>query len=86
MRILILRSRSRTGPDRPKDRYTQEFTSSYAEKVIGNLTGEEGFCTSCGPDCNACRRPYDRKFARHIVGVISLPPVLPYLLERPPYT
>jgi len=95
MRILVLRSRKRTGGDQsivdrapggqaePENEYTQEFASAYAEKVIGNLVGEQGFCASCGPDCNACREPYDRRFGQNIVGVIALPPVLPYLLEQP---
>ena len=83
MRILILRSERRTSGEKPKDVYSQEFTSSYAEKVIGNLAGEEGFCSACGPDCNACRTPYNRKFAKNIAGVIAFPPILPYLLEKP---
>ena len=83
MRILILRSQRRKKGRGPRDAYTQEFGTSYAEKVIGNLIGKEGFCASCGPDCNACRRPYDRRFAQNIVGVIAFPAVLPYLLEDP---
>ena len=61
MRILIFRSERRTGGEKPKNVYAQEFTSHYAEKVIGNLVAEEGFCSACGPDCNACRTPYNRK-------------------------
>ncbi len=83
MRILILRSRTHPKAERPADAYTQEFSSSFAERVIGNLTGDEGFCTSCGPDCISCRKPYNRRFAREIAGVIALPAVLPYLLEDP---
>ena len=82
MRILILRSRRYTG-GQEKDDYTQRFGGVYAEKVIGNLIGEEGFCASCGPDCTACRKAYDRGFRDNIAGVISLPGVLPYLLEKP---
>jgi len=83
MRILILRSERRPAGDGPKDPYTQVFSSPYADRVIGNLRGEDSFCASCGPDCTACRRPYDRRFAERIAGVIALPPVLPYLLEKP---
>ena len=83
MRILILRSRTHPKAERPADAYTQEFSSAFAERVIGNLTGDEGFCTSCGPDCISCRKPYNRRFGREIAGVIALPAVLPYLLEDP---
>lgn len=83
MRILILRSRTHPKADGPTDAYTQEFSSSFAERVIGNLTGDEDFCKSCGPDCIACRKPYNRRFGRQIAGIIALPGVLPYLLEDP---
>ena len=83
MRILILRSERRASGGGPKGAYTQEFGGAYAEKVIGNLTGEEGFCTACGPDCIGCRKPYERSFGGSIAGVIPFPRVLPYLLERP---
>ena len=83
MRILILRSeRGESGP-RPKDAYTQQFGTGYADKVIGNLKGEKSFCAACGPDCNACRKPYRRAFRESIAGVIGFPAVLPYLLEDP---
>jgi hypothetical protein len=83
MKTLILRPEPRAGDRKPKGPYAQEFCSSYAERVIGNLIGDEGFCASCGPDCNACRKPYHRGFRRNIAGIITLPGVLPYLLERP---
>ena len=83
MRILILRSEGRQRADGLQDAYTEEFKSSYADRVVGNLIGREGFCASCGPDCNACRKPYRRNFDRNIAAVIALPGVLPYLLEEP---
>ena len=83
MTVLILRSRKPQKAAGPRDPYTQQFTSSFADKVLGNLKGEEGFCTACGPDCNACRKPYGRKLADRIAGVRELPGQLPYLLERP---
>ena len=87
MRILILRSRMRPGDrEAEKGPYTQVFGSTYAERVIGNLkgeSGEKGFCAACGPDCNACRTPYGRRFGQNIVGIVDLPAVLPYLLEWP---
>ena len=61
----------------------QQFGCAYAERVIGNLVGDERFCTSCGPDCVGCRRRYERRFADDIVGDIALPAVLPHLLEQP---
>lgn len=83
MRILVLRSERRASGEKSKDAYAQEFSSCYAEKVIGNLKGEPAFCAACGPDCTACRKPYNRRFGRSIAGVIALPAVLPYLLENP---
>ena len=83
MRILILRSERPAGGERPKEPYTQQFTSSFAAKVIANLTGRKGCCRSCGADCVDCRGMYDRRFGPNIVGVITLPAVLPYLLENP---
>jgi len=83
MRILVLRSAARVPGAKPTDPYTQEFAGTFAEKVVGNLLGERGFCTACGPDCTACRDGCDRRFAGSIAGVIELPAVLPYLLEDP---
>lgn len=83
MRLLILRSEGRAAGRRPEEPYAQQFSGSFAERVIANLIGEEGCCTACGPDCIACRKHYERKFGKHIVGVIALPGVLPYLLENP---
>ena len=83
MKILILRSRRPADAHKPADPYTQQFRSAYAEKVIGNLIGEDGFCAACGPDCTACRRGYDRRFGASIAAVIELPASLPYLLEDP---
>ncbi|HUT58284.1 MAG TPA: DUF166 family protein [Phycisphaerae bacterium] len=83
MRVLILRSRGAGRGKRTADAYTQEFKSAFAAKVIGNLRGRRDFCASCGPDCTRCRAGYRRRFGRSIVGVISLPSVMPYLLEAP---
>jgi len=83
MKVLILRSRRRTHSERPTDPYAQEFRSHFADKVIGNLSGERTFCSACGPDCRACREKYGREFRDHIAGVIAFPAILPYLLERP---
>jgi len=83
MRILVLRSQRRDPEAGRKEPYTQTFGSRYAERVTGNLVGEDDFCTACGPDCVACRKPYHRRFGADIAGVISFPAVLPYLLERP---
>lgn len=83
MRILMLRSEGRAAGPKPEEPYAQQFSGAFAEKVIANLTGEESCCTACGPDCNACREHYGRRFGEDIVGVIALPGVLPYLLESP---
>ncbi|MBL7221621.1 MAG: hypothetical protein ISS69_16035 [Phycisphaerae bacterium] len=83
MRILILRSKPLAGDEKPTDPYSREFRSRFADRVIGNLEGDKGFCASCGPDCNQCREGYDRRFASSIAGVIELPAVLPHLLEKP---
>ena len=82
MRIVILRSRRASGRG-AEGPYTQEFTSPFADKVIGNLTAEAGFCGSCGPDCTACRKGYDRRFGGSIAAELSFPGVLPYLMESP---
>ena len=83
MKVLILRSRRRPGDAGPQPPYTQRFDTRYAERVIGNLRGAEGFCSACGPDCNACRKPYKRQFGDDLAGVVDLPAALPYLLEDP---
>ena len=82
MNLLIIRSGPLAGGRRTDEAYTQEFRSTYAERVIGNLVDESCFCTACGPECNACRKDYGRHFGRDIAAVIDLPPVLPYLLEN----
>jgi len=83
MNVLILRSRRRPGPADAQDDYTQTLSTRYAERVLGNLVGDDGFCTACGADCIACRRPYARRLADRIAGVVDLPHTLPYLLEDP---
>ncbi|MHC4983852.1 MAG: DUF166 family protein [Planctomycetota bacterium] len=83
MKILILRSKRHVQGESPRGDYTQEFSGSFANKVIGSLTGRDDFCTSCAAKCKACRRAYDRRFGPSIAGIIDLPAVLPYLLETP---
>ena len=83
MNVLILRSAKRETQRRPDDPYAQVFDSAYAARVVGNLIGEKGFCSSCGPDCNACRQPYNRTYAENIAAIIDLPAVLGHLLEDP---
>jgi hypothetical protein len=83
MKLLIVRSRRKTSAGGARDPYTQEFGSAYAERVIGNLLNAGSFCSACGPECTACRQRYGRNLAEDLAGVIELPPVLPYLLERP---
>ncbi|MFH1730970.1 MAG: DUF166 family protein [Planctomycetota bacterium] len=83
MKIVILRSERRRPGRRPTGPYVQQFDTVYAGRVIGNLTGEPGFCSACGPDCNACRRGYRRRFRANIAAVVGLPAALPYLLEHP---
>jgi len=82
-KILFLRSRRPKSGEKPHNDYVQEFGGIYADKVIGNLKNEPGFCTSCGPDCTNCRHAYNRDFARNIAGIIAFPAILPYLLETP---
>lgn len=86
MRVLILRSR-KTGACAPtQDPYRQQFNTPYGERVIGNLRGEPGFCTSCGPDCTFCRKSYGRCFGGDLCGIIDFPALLPHVLEKPePY-
>ena len=83
MRIAFLRSRRCEADANPDDAYVQTFDTRYAERVIGNLTGDEDFCRACGPDCIGCREPYHRRFAGHIVADVSFPSVLPYVIENP---
>jgi len=83
MRVLILRSRPPATAGETNGPYTQEFRSRFADKVIGNLRGEGGCCSACGPDCTQCRAGYGRRFADDIAAVIELPGAMPYLLENP---
>ncbi len=63
--------------------YSQESDTRYAGRVLGNLRGEPGFCTACGPDCVNCRAAYGAALAGDVAGVVDLPSVLPHVLERP---
>ncbi|MFW6159200.1 MAG: DUF166 family protein, partial [Planctomycetota bacterium] len=83
MRIVILRSRPvHRRPETDHD-YLQQFNTVYAERVIGNLVGDPGFCSACGPDCIDCRARYRRRLGSHIAATLDLPALLPYLLEQP---
>jgi len=83
MKILFLCSRRSNNSEKPHTDYIKEFGGAYAEKVLGNLRNEPGFCTSCGRDCTDCRRSYHRSFSRNIAAVFAFPAILPYLLETP---
>jgi hypothetical protein len=82
MKLLVFRSVAGEGAPPPDD-YSQEFDTRYAGRVLGNLRGGPGFCSSCGPDCTGCRALYARRFGEEIAGVVDLPAVLPHVLERP---
>jgi thymidylate synthase len=83
MKLVILRSEKTGVNKQPEDHYLQECDTHYADRVIGNLRGEKGFCTSCATDCINCREPYQRNFGKDIVEVLGFPSVLPYILENP---
>jgi hypothetical protein len=80
---VVLRSKKSGGISSEKTDYLQSFDTRYAHRVIGNLKGGDKFCTACYPECIFCRRPYRRHFGKQIVGLISFPAALPYLLEKP---
>jgi len=83
MKVVILRS-SKTHPrNAAAGDYVQSFDTRYAERFIGNLVNSPDFCTSCGPDCIMCRKPYGRSFAEDIAGVLDFPATLPHVLEQP---
>jgi len=83
MRLVVLRSKKAGGISSGKSDYLEIHDTRYARRVIGNLKGEDKFCTVCYPECIHCRRPYQRRFGKQIVAVMSFPAVLPYLLEKP---
>ena len=86
MKAVVLRSIKSGTEGEGGNPYLQEFDTYYANRVVGNLRSEEGFCTSCSDECYFCREPYDRRFADDIAVVIDFPAVLPYVLEDPrPY-
>lgn len=83
MKLVILRSEKNGVEKKTEDHYLQECDTHYADRVIGNLRGEQGFCTSCAADCIHCRTPYRRNFDKDIAAVLGFPAVLPYILEHP---
>ncbi|MBI4023719.1 MAG: hypothetical protein HY360_01980 [Verrucomicrobia bacterium] len=83
MKVVVLRSDQGGDAGQSEGKYLQRFNTRYAKKVAANLRNAAGFCVSCGPDCIFCRKPYNRKHGRDIAAIISLPAVLPYLLENP---
>lgn len=83
MRVLILRSVKCGRVKGPDDHYLQQFDTLYADRVIGSLRGDPGFCTACAADCIHCRDPYREDFSRDIAGELHFPDVLPYVLEHP---
>ena len=83
MNLLVFRSQHSVADGKQDEDYAQRFDTAYADRVIGNLSGDDTFCSACGPECIRCRKPYDRRFGEHIAGVIEFPAVLPYMIERP---
>lgn len=82
MKIVVLRSRRSTDREKTEGNYLEEFDTRYAERVIGNLRGNTGFCDACGDDCISCRNSYKRNYDQDIAAVIDFPAVLPYILEN----
>jgi thymidylate synthase len=87
MKIIVLRSvppPQECGP-RPEagGEYTVRMDTRYADRFIGHLADRTGFCTACGPECNACRAPFSRRFGEDIAAVVDFPAVLPHMLEEP---
>jgi len=83
MKIAIFQSeRSGAAGDAGRP-YRQRCNTRYAERIIGNLRGEDDFCRSCGPDCRNCRRHYERRFGDRIACIVGFPAELPYVLETP---
>ena len=83
MKIVVFRSRRCEGDDKAKNAYSQELDTRYADRVIGNLTSGDDFCTACGADCVRCRKAYGRCFGDSIAAVVAFPAVLPHVLEHP---
>ena len=83
MNVLVLKSETPPAGQRPQSDYIQQFSGTYADKVIANLVGDKDFCRACGPDCVECREPYARRFGGRIAKVITFPAALPHLLETP---
>lgn len=83
MKIVVLRSTRDPESGEIDDRYLHRSDTKFADRVLGNLRGDDAFCTACGPDCIFCRKPYRRKYGQDIAAVIDFPSVLPYVLEDP---
>jgi len=83
MKLAVLRSRERGQRKKGEGAYVQKFDTRFAERVLGNLRGEAGFCTVCGPDCTACRERYGRRHGPDLAAVIDFPAALPCVLEDP---
>lgn len=82
MKLVVFRSRKTAGR-KPRAKYIQKLDTRFADRVLGNLRDTSGYCTACGPDCNGCRNRYAGRFDRDLAGVVDLPGVLPYVLEKP---
>jgi len=71
-----------TVPSRP-DPFSVTFDDTFAQRFLRHLVNEEGYCNGCGTLCDHCRDTYGIDYSSQIVGVIQLPPVLPYYLDDP---
>ena len=80
MKILILRS---VTTNSSKDDYSICMDTNSAERVIGHLSNEKGFCSACGNECMDCRKSYNLTFSNNIVGIIDFPSVVPAIIEHP---
>jgi hypothetical protein len=84
MKLVILRSKTLNACEPPDQTYVQHFDTRYAERVLGNLANEPGFCTACDGKCVACRKEYARlDHSFHLEAIVDLPSALPHVLERP---
>jgi hypothetical protein len=83
MKLVVLRSVPPAPGQAAGGDYFQEADIKFAERVLGNLCGDPGYCAACGPDCCSCRAAYDLDRREKVAAVLEVPAALPHVLEKP---
>ncbi len=80
MDVVFLRSVNNTPS---KDKFSVRMNTGFADRVLGHLSDDGNYCSSCQGRCIGCRSAYDLQLSAYITAVLEFPATLPAIIEEP---